>query len=100
MTRLNATQQAAVSASPGPILVLAGAGSGKTRVIVERMAWLVEEQGVSPRNLLALTFTNKAAGEMRMRFARRLGVETVPAFIGTFHSFGLWVLRREAEALD
>lgn len=100
MTRLNATQQAAVSASPGPVLVLAGAGSGKTRVIVERMAWLVEEEGVSPRNLLALTFTNKAAGEMRMRFARRLGVETVPAFIGTFHSFGLWVLRREAGAID
>jgi len=100
MTTLNSTQQAAVSAASGPVLVLAGAGSGKTRVIIERMAWLVEEEGVSPRSLLALTFTNKAASEMRTRFARRLGVETVPAFIGTFHSFGLWVLRREAETLN
>ncbi len=98
--QLNESQYTAVTAPDGPALVLAGAGSGKTRVIIERMAWLVEECGVSPRNLLALTFTNKAAGEMRDRFARRIAMDFIPSFIGTFHSFGLWVLRRDADLLD
>ncbi len=97
--QLNEAQQAAVAAPDGPALVLAGAGSGKTRVIIERMAWLVEERGVAPRNLLALTFTNKAAGEMRNRFAQRVAMDHIPSFIGTFHSFGLWVLRRNADLL-
>lgn len=96
---LNDAQQAAVTAPDGPVLVLAGAGSGKTRVIIERMAWLVEERGVAPRNLLALTFTNKAADEMQRRFAQRIALDYVPSFVGTFHSFGLWILRREAEQL-
>ncbi|MCC6486177.1 MAG: UvrD-helicase domain-containing protein, partial [Candidatus Hydrogenedentes bacterium] len=99
MTLLNDTQMLAVKAGDGPALVLAGAGSGKTRVIVERLAWLVSERGIDPRNLLALTFTNKAAGEMRSRTAQRLEVEELRAWIGTFHSFGLYLLRREISAL-
>lgn len=99
MISLNEAQQAAVTSGDGPALVLAGAGSGKTRVIVERLVWLAEERGVDPRHLLALTFTNKAAAEMRQRFAERLGAERVSAWLGTFHSFGLFLLRREIEAL-
>ena len=99
MIALNESQVGAVTAGDGPALVLAGAGSGKTRVIVERLAWLVEEQGVDPRHLLAVTFTNKAAEEMRQRFLERLGVERTAAWLGTFHSFGLYVLRRDMEAL-
>lgn len=95
MISLNKQQMAAVTAPDGPALVLAGAGSGKTRVIIERMAWLAEERGVDPRYLLALTFTNKAADEMRQRFAARLGQERVAAWLGTFHSFGLFALRRD-----
>jgi len=96
---LNDAQRAAVTAPDGPALVLAGAGSGKTRVIVERLAWLVEERGIDPRNLLALTFTNRAAGEMRQRLAERLELERVSAWMGTFHSFGLFILRREIDRL-
>lgn len=99
LSQLNAAQRAAVTAGDGPVLVLAGAGSGKTRVIVERMAWLAEERGVDPRHLLALTFTNRAAAEMGRRFATRLGVERVAAFLGTFHSFGLHALRRDFDKL-
>ena len=97
--RLNDAQRQAVTAGDGPVLVLAGAGSGKTRVIVERMVWLVEERGVDPRHLLALTFTNRAANEMKARVAARLGVERLAAWVGTFHAFGLYVLRREIERL-
>jgi DNA helicase-2/ATP-dependent DNA helicase PcrA len=96
---LNDTQQQAVSAGDGPALVLAGAGSGKTRVIVERLAWLVSERGVDARHLLALTFTNKAAGEMRERVAERLGTDRFGAWVGTFHSFGLFLLRRFIDRL-
>ncbi|NLV42590.1 MAG: UvrD-helicase domain-containing protein [Candidatus Hydrogenedentes bacterium] len=96
---LNDPQLAAVRAPDGPVLVLAGAGSGKTRVIIERMAWLAEERGVPPHQLLALTFTNKAAAEMRARLEQRLGAGNAGAFLGTFHSFALFVLRREMEHL-
>lgn len=99
MISLNREQNAAVTAADGATLVLAGAGSGKTRVIIERMAWLVEEQGLDPRYLLALTFTNKAAREMRERFEKRLDVDRVAAWIGTFHSFALFILRREMQHL-
>lgn len=99
MSGLNPQQKAAVTAPDGPALVLAGAGTGKTRVIVERLAWLAEERGVDPRQLLALTFTNRAAAEMQARLSRRLDVVPVPAWMGTFHSFGLFVLRREMEHL-
>lgn len=96
---LNDSQKRAVMAPDGPVLVLAGAGSGKTRVIVERIAWLASERGFDPRNLLALTFTNKAAGEMRNRVAARLETPAVGSWIGTFHSFGLYILRREIAKL-
>lgn len=99
MIALNSAQQDAVLRGDGPALVLAGAGSGKTRVIVERIAHSVSEMGVDARNILALTFTNKAAEEMRQRVAARLGVERVGAWLGTFHSFGLYILRREIERL-
>lgn len=99
MTTLNDVQRQAIEAGDGPVLVLAGAGTGKTRVIVERLAWLVAQQGVDPRNLLAVTFTNRAANEMRERVAERLGVERLAAWVGTFHSFGLFLLRREIERL-
>lgn len=96
---LNEQQRAAVMAPPGPALVLAGAGSGKTRVIIERLAWLIDEQGEDARAMLALTFTNKAADEMRTRLCGRLGVEKLDTWMGTFHSFGLFLLRREIERL-
>lgn len=96
---LNEAQQRAVTQSDGPSLVLAGAGSGKTRVIVERLSYLIGERGVDPRRILALTFTNKAASEMRDRVAKRLGRDRIGAWLGTFHSFGLYLLRREIDAL-
>jgi len=99
MPGLNAQQRAAVTAPDGPSLVLAGAGTGKTRVIVERLAWLSEERGVDPRQLLALTFTNRAAAEMKARLSRRLDLDPVPAWLGTFHSFGLFILGREMDRL-
>ena len=97
--KLNEGQQAAVEAGSGPALVLAGAGSGKTRVIVERICWLIEERGVDPRRILALTFTNRAAGEMRVRVQERLKSDRLDSWLGTFHSFGLYMLRREMERL-
>ncbi len=99
MVSLNDAQQAAVTADDGPALVLAGAGTGKTRVIIERMAWLVDERGIDPRHLLALTFTNKAADEMRRRLSERLGAGRVGSWLGTFHSFALYILRREMDRL-
>ena len=103
MIDLNEAQRTAVTSPDGPTLVLAGAGTGKTRVIVERIVWLIEERGVDPRNILALTFTNRAANEMRTRvIARvmgRLGTERLASWVGTFHAFALYVLRREIERL-
>jgi DNA helicase-2/ATP-dependent DNA helicase PcrA len=96
---LNKEQRRAVTEARGPSLVLAGAGSGKTMVIVERLAHLIGEQGVDPRRILALTFTNKAAAEMRERVAVRIGRGRVGAWLGTFHSFGLHVLRRDMDRL-
>ncbi len=99
MAELNEFQRKAVTAGDGPVLVLAGAGSGKTTVIVERLVWLIEERGVDPRHLLALTFTNRAANEMKNRVMKRLGLDRLASWVGTFHSFGLFVLRREMERL-
>jgi len=99
MSALNDAQQEAVTAGDGPALVLAGAGSGKTRVIVERIIRLIEERGVDPRSILALTFTNRAANEMRARVMGRLGVDRLASWVGTFHGFGLFVLRRDMDRL-
>jgi len=90
---LNDAQRAAVTAPPGPILVLAGAGSGKTRVLVHRVAWLIAHDGVSPHSILAVTFTNKAAGEMRGRIEALLGVPGGAMWVGTFHGLAHRLLR-------
>ncbi|HEX4574887.1 MAG TPA: UvrD-helicase domain-containing protein, partial [Gemmatimonadales bacterium] len=96
---LNPAQQAAVRHAGGPLLVLAGAGSGKTRVLTARIAYLIEEQGVAPSRIFAVTFTNKAAGEMRTRVASLLGADPKGLWIGTFHGLGARLLRREAAQL-
>jgi DNA helicase II / ATP-dependent DNA helicase PcrA len=96
---LNPEQRAAVEHFEGPILVLAGAGSGKTRVLTTRIAHLIHEYGVDPGSVLAVTFTNKAAGEMRHRVRDLLGREPGGMWIGTFHSVGARLLRRHAHLL-
>ncbi|MCA9564433.1 MAG: UvrD-helicase domain-containing protein, partial [Myxococcales bacterium] len=93
---LNPQQREVVLHDQGPLLVLAGAGSGKTRAIVQRIAYLVQERGVHPDDILAVTFTNKAAGEMRERVAELLPNQAPPAWISTFHSTCARLLRREA----
>ena len=90
---LNDAQRAAVSAPLAPTLVLAGAGSGKTRVLTHRVAWLVQVENVSPHGILAVTFTNKAAGEMRGRIETLLGVPSAPLWVGTFHGIAHRLLR-------
>ena len=96
---LNPEQQAAVSHFEGPILVLAGAGSGKTRVLTVRICHLIQHHGVPPERILAVTFTNKAAQEMRARIRRALGAEPAGMWMGTFHSMGARLLRRHAPQL-
>ena len=90
---LNEAQRAAVTAPAGPVLVLAGAGSGKTRVLTHRIAWVIEALGASAHGILAVTFTNKAAAEMRTRVERLLGVPTGGLWIGTFHGLAHRLLR-------
>ncbi len=90
---LNAQQREAVAAPPGPLLVLAGAGSGKTRVLTHRVAWLVGVEGASPHAIMAVTFTNKAAQEMRGRIERLLGYSVSGLWIGTFHGLSHRLLR-------
>jgi DNA helicase-2/ATP-dependent DNA helicase PcrA len=99
MLALNPAQRRAVEFGDGPLLVLAGAGSGKTRVLTARIAHLIRERGVRPDRLFAVTFTNKAAGEMRSRVAALLGADPRGLWIGTFHSLSARLLRREAPLL-
>ena len=94
---LNPAQREAVLHTGGPLLILAGAGSGKTRVITVKIAYLIRELGISPHSILAVTFTNKAAGEMRER-AAAMEPDAADVMIRTFHSFGAWLLRRNATA--
>ena len=96
---LNPGQLEAVTYGEGPLLVLAGAGSGKTRVLTHRIAWLVLSAGVDPRRILALTFTNKAANEMKERVERLLGSGSSHVWLGTFHSIALRILRRHTALL-
>src|SRR5882724_4524343 len=100
---LNEAQRAAVTAPLGPVLVLAGAGSGKTRVLTHRIAWVIQAEGASPHGILAVTFTNKAAGEMRARVEKLLGVPSGALWIGTFHGIAHRLLRlhwREANLVQ
>ena len=100
MSGLNPQQREAIRYLDGPLLVLAGAGSGKTRVITQKIAYLVQECGFQPRNVAAITFTNKAAKEMLERVGKLLGSATANELqISTFHSLGVRILREEAKAL-
>ncbi len=96
---LNNEQQEAVCHYNGPLLILAGAGSGKTRVLTNRIAWLIEEKGVNPWNIMAITFTNKAAGEMRDRVDRMVGFGADSVWVATFHSTCVRILRRYIDRL-
>ncbi len=97
---LNEQQKEAVTTVNGPLLVLAGAGSGKTRVLTTRVAYLLEEVGIAPEQILAITFTNKAAKEMKERIIQMLGPIGYQIQISTFHSFGLLILRENYEKLN
>ncbi len=101
LATLNQKQREAVEATDGPVLILAGAGSGKTKTLIHRIAYIIAQGKAKPWNIMAVTFTNKAAQEMKARLKNLLGEQlTHPPVVGTFHSFCVQILRREIEVLD
>ena len=99
LKNLNKTQKEAVKATKGPVLIFAGAGSGKTRVLTHKMFYLIKEKQYKPENILSVTFTNKAAKEMKERVMDLLETKDLPITIGTFHSVCARLLRVEAKHL-
>jgi len=99
LANLNPVQREAVTHPGGPLLIVAGAGSGKTRVLTSRVAWLIRDQGVSPFEILAITFTNKAADEMKGRVAALVGPVARKMWVSTFHSACVRILRRDGHHL-
>jgi DNA helicase-2/ATP-dependent DNA helicase PcrA len=99
LKELNPIQQEAARTTEGPELILAGAGSGKTRVLTYRVAYLISEKKVSADSILVVTFTNKAAGEMKERILKLIGKSSVQPLMGTFHSICAKILRREGYLL-
>ncbi len=96
---LNELQRQAVLPIDGPVIVFAGAGSGKTRTLTHRIAYMIKEKSIAASNILAITFTNKAANEMKERLKGMLGYEATLSTISTFHSLCAKILRREIEIL-